>query len=58
MWHWETADRTCFDGDVYVASQVGYPEHLLTAEGTAELRALIRDDYHAWMASLKERSSL
>jgi hypothetical protein len=56
--HWDEAYRIFFDGETYVAHRIGYPELLLTAEGTAELRQLIRADYHAWQSSLVERSSL
>lgn len=57
-WHWDTAYHISFDGDVYVAYRMGYPEHLLTAWGTAELRQLIRADYQEWLSTLKEASAL
>ena len=47
-----------FDGTIYSATRIGYPEHLLTADTATALRSLIRADYVAWLANLKERSSL
>lgn len=57
-WHWEKAYEIARDGDAYVAARIGYPDHKLTARTTAQLRSLIRSDYTAWLASLKEKSSL
>jgi hypothetical protein len=57
-WHWEKAYSVSHDGDAYVAARIGYPDHRLTADTPAQLRSLIRSDYTAWLASLKERSSL
>lgn len=57
-WHWEQAYNVSFHGAIYSAARIGYPEHLLTADTPTGLRSLIRADYLAWLASLKERSSL
>jgi hypothetical protein len=57
-WHWEKAYEIGRDGDAYVATRIGYPAHKLIADTPAELRSLIRSDYGAWLATLKESSSL
>jgi hypothetical protein len=57
-WHWDSAYNVAFSGEVYTASRIGYPEHVLTAETTSELRQRIRLDYQGWQAGLRERSSL
>ncbi len=57
-WHWEKAYKVSHEGSVYAAARIGFPEHVLTANTPGELRAMIRSDYLAWLASLKERSSL
>jgi hypothetical protein len=57
-WHWEKAYAISHDGDAYFAARIGYPDHRLTADTPAQLRSLIRSDYGAWLASLKESSSL
>lgn len=57
-WHCEKAYQIGRDGDAYVAARIGYPDHKLTADTPAHLRSLIRSDYGAWLASLKESSSL
>jgi hypothetical protein len=57
-WHWDSAYTVGFDGDVYTAARIGYPQHVLAADTTAGLRREIRADYQAWQASLNERSSL
>jgi len=58
MWNWEKAYDIRYDDTTYIASRLGYPEHLLTAETPSDLRSLIRSDYAAWLASLKQSSSL
>jgi hypothetical protein len=55
--HWDSAYSLDHDGEVFTAARIGYPEHILTAETTAELRQAIRSDYFAWMAGLRERMS-
>jgi len=57
-WHWEKAYTIRHEGDAYIAARLGYPDHKLTADTPTELRSLIRSDYGAWLASLKESSSL
>jgi hypothetical protein len=57
-WHWEHAYLVACDGDVFTATRVGNPTHILTAETPVELRQLIRQDYAAWQSRLQERSSL
>jgi hypothetical protein len=57
-WHWERAYTIRREGDAYIAARLGYPDHELTADTPAELRSLIRSDYGAWLAGLKESSSL
>jgi hypothetical protein len=57
-WHWEKAYEVGRDGDAYVAVRTGYRDHKLTAQTLAQLRSLIRSDYGAWLASLRESSSL
>jgi hypothetical protein len=58
VWHWEKAYGITYDGAAYSAARIGYPEHILTADTAGELRSLIRSDYRAWLAGLRERSSL
>lgn len=57
-WHWEHAYIVTGDGDVFTATRVGQPAHVLTAETPDELRQMIRRDYSAWQSRLQERSSL
>jgi hypothetical protein len=57
-WHWEKAYKISHEDDVYVAVRIGYPNHRLTADTPAGLRSMIRSDYGAWLATLRERSSL
>jgi hypothetical protein len=57
-WNWVKAYDVRYDGITYIASRLGSPDHLLTAKIPSDLRSLIRSDYAAWLASLKESSSL
>jgi hypothetical protein len=57
-WHWEKAYNVSHDGSVYAAVRIGYSQHVLTADTPSELRSMIRSDYLAWLATLRERSSL
>lgn len=43
--------------EMFTAHRIGYPEHVLMAETTVQLREAIRKDYFAWMAGLRERMS-
>ena len=54
-WHWGTAYALEFDGERYTATRVDSPDHVLTADTAALLRGMIRSDYFAWLASLRER---
>ena len=56
-YHWDSCYRLDYDGEVYTASRLGSPEKVLTAETTEELRQMIRKDYQAWCAGLREHMS-
>jgi hypothetical protein len=55
--HWGDAYVIDFNGEMFAAHRIGYPEHILMAETTVHLREAIRKDYFAWMAGLRERMS-
>lgn len=56
-WHSETAYVIGYNGDNYTAERIGAPHHVVTADSATELRELIRKDYFAWCATLRERMS-
>ncbi len=55
---WGDAYNLAGDGEVYTATRIGAPGHVLTAETAQGLREAIRADYFAWTATLRgERMS-
>lgn len=56
--HWGDAYVFGCDGTNYTAHRRGYPDQVIIAGSPEELRDMIRKDYFAWCATLKERMSV